>query len=77
VLDDLLPAHADPVVGHGDRPRAGVEADPDPQRAFGLGELGLREQLEAEPVDGVGAVRDQLAEEDLLVAVEGKISLLL
>ena len=71
VLDDLLAAHADAVVGHGDRPGVFVEADPDPQRPLGLGQLGLREQLEPEPVDGVRGVRDQLAEEDLLVAVQG------
>jgi hypothetical protein len=65
VLDDFLAAHADAVVGHGDRPGVFVEADPDPQRAFGLGQLGLREELEPEPVDGVRGVRDQLAEEDL------------
>ena len=70
VVDDLLAAHADPVVGHGDRPGVFVVADPDLQRALGLGELGVREQLEPEPVDGVGGVRDQLAEEDLLVAVQ-------
>ncbi len=70
VLDDLLAAHADAVVGDGDRPRAGVIADPDPQRAVGVGKFGLREQFQAEPVDRVRGVRDQLAQEDLLVAVQ-------
>ena len=37
VLDDLLAAHADAVVGDGDRPRLVVVADPDLQRALGLG----------------------------------------
>ena len=70
VLDDLGAAHADAVVGDGDRARGRVEGDLDLQRALVLVKLGPGEDLEAQPVDGVGGVRDQLAEEDLLVAVE-------
>src|SRR5262249_53881974 len=62
--------HADPVVGHGDRPRAGVVADADLKGAVGVGEFGLGEQFQAEPVNGVRAVGDQLAQEYLLVAVQ-------
>ena len=70
VLDDLGPAHADAVVRHGDRPGVLVVADPDLQRPLVLGRFGTRQQFQAQPVDGVGAVGDQLAQEDFLVAVQ-------
>ena len=70
VLDDFLAAHADPVVGDRDRPRRRVVADPDLQRAVGFGHFGLGQQLQPQPVDRVRSVRDQLAQEDLLVAVQ-------
>src|SRR5207248_349451 len=71
VVDDLRPAHADPVVGHADRAGRGVVRDPYPQRPAGLRRLTPRQQLDPQPVDRVGGVRDQLPEKYLLVAVQG------
>ena len=70
VLDHLVPAHPDAVVRHGDRARVGVVADPDLQRPLVAGRFGPGHQLQAQPVDGVRGVGDQLAQEDLLVAVQ-------
>ena len=70
VLDHLGAAHPDPVVRHGDRPRLGVVGDPDPQRPLFLRVLAAGKQFQPQPVDGIGGVRDQLAQEDLLVAVQ-------
>ena len=70
VLDDLGPAHPDPVVGHRDRPRVPVVGHADLQRPLVLRVLALGQQLQPQPVDGVRRVRDQLAQEDLLVAVQ-------
>jgi hypothetical protein len=70
VLHHFRPAHADAVVADGDRARGGIVGHPDLQRAVVLLQLGAREDLETQPVDGVGGVRDQLTQEDLLVAVQ-------
>ena len=71
VVDHLRPAHADAVIADGDRARRGVKAHPDLQRAgLLLLELGVRERLEAQPVNSVRGVGDQLAQEYLLVYVQ-------
>ena len=71
VVDQLLAAHADAVVmdAEGARRRIGVEADH--QLLVGADPRRLGQRLETQPVEGVGGVGDQLAEEDLLVGVEG------
>ena len=71
VLDHLFARHADPVVDDGHGAGLRIEADRDPQLAVALVEGIVREGGEAQPVGGVGTVRDELAEKDLLVAVEG------
>jgi hypothetical protein len=70
VLDYLGTAHADPVVGHGDRARVLVVADPDLQRALVGRVLGGGQHFQPQPVDGVRRVRDQLTQENVLVAVQ-------
>ena len=69
VLDHVVAGHADAVVG--DRQGAGDRVDVEPEvELTGLGQLALRQLLEPALVERVGAVRDQLAEEDVLVGVE-------
>ena len=70
VLDDLLVAHADAVVPHGDGPCLVVVLDMDPEIAVTFVEVIVRQRLEAQLVRGVGSVRDEFPQEDLLVAVE-------
>ena len=67
----LVLRHADAVVGHGEGPGVLVHVDADaevlPGHAHGL----VRQALIAELVDGVGGVRYDLTQEDLLVRVDG------
>ncbi|KAK2983574.1 hypothetical protein RJ640_023108 [Escallonia rubra] len=63
--------HADAAVDNGQGLIGLVGHDPDEELGLGV-ELGLvGEALEPNLVEGVGGVADELAEEDLLVAVEG------
>ena len=71
LLDDVLPGHADAVVGHGDRPRRRVVADPDARLGIVLEQRGVAHRLEPQLVGGIRGVRDELAQEDLLVPVQG------
>ena len=70
VVDDLLPGHADAVVRDGDGARVGVHVDLNRQVRILFQQGGLGQRLEAQLVAGVRRVRDELAEEDLLVRVE-------
>ena len=70
VVDDLLAGHADAIVGDGDGARGRVEADVDAKVGIALEQRAVGERLEAQLVAGVGRIRDQLAQEDFLVAVE-------
>ena len=70
VGDHLLAAHADAVVGDGEGACLAVRLDADLQRLVAGQQLGAGQRLEAEPVEGVGRVRDQLAEKDLFVRVQ-------
>src|SRR6185295_10605408 len=71
VRDQLVVAHAHAAVVHAQRARLGIELEPDARLGLGRGELGLRQRLEAALVERVAGVRDQLAQEDLAVPVEG------
>ena len=71
VVDDVLPGHADAVVGHRDRSRFRVVADSDAKLRVGFEERGVAHRLEPQPVGGIRRVRDELAQENLLVAVQG------
>ena len=53
------------------RARLRVEAHADREVRVALEERAVGERLEAQLVAGVGGVGDQLAQEDLLVAVQG------
>ena len=70
IVGQLVPAHADAVVG--DRERAGglVGDQPDLELRVARQQLRLAQAGVAQPVAGVRGVRDQLAQEDLAVLVE-------
>ena len=70
VAVELLLGHADAVVGHGDRARFLVGDDADLEVAARHAHVFIRERLVAELVDCVRGVRDDLAQEDLLVRVD-------
>ena len=63
LLDDLLPGHADAVVGHRDRPRRRVVADPDAELGVVFEERGVAHRLEPQLVGGIRGIRDELAQE--------------
>ena len=71
VGDELVAAHADAVVRHRDGLRVGVERHANLEVWVVCDQLGVRERVEAEPVDGVRGVRDELTQEDLPVGVQG------
>jgi hypothetical protein len=70
VLYRFFARQADAVVGDAERPRRLVEGDADLQIAVVTVKAGIVQGLEAQPVAGVGSVGDQLAQKDLLVAVQ-------
>src|SRR5690606_27615058 len=70
LLDDLVARHADAVVRDRNRLRALVDRDDDVEVRGLRGQLRARKRLEAQLVVRVRSVRDQLAEEDLAIAVQ-------
>ena len=68
--NQLVMAHADAVVGDGDRLGLGVERDGDLELGVAGGQFGRGQRRVAQPVAGVRGVRDELAQEDLAFAVE-------
>ena len=71
VGDRLLARHADAVVA--DRERAGLRigVDPDGKLGAGLQQRGIGDRRKAQPIIRIGGVGDELAQEDLPVAVQG------
>ncbi len=70
VAHEVLFRHADAGVFDRQRLRVAVGADADDERGVALVEVGLGQRSEAELVERVGRVRDELAQEDVFVAVE-------
>ena len=68
---NLLPRHADAVVGHGEGSTVLVEFDADAEVRVARQQRIVRKRLEAELVDRIGGVGDQLAQEDLPVRIQG------
>jgi hypothetical protein len=69
VGDRLLPRHADAVVGDGDDMGLGIDLDAHPQLGV-IGEQGaVLQRRKAQPVGGIRGVGDELAQEDIAVAV--------
>ena len=70
ILDQLLAIHPDPVVGDAEPPRGLVHGQADSELRIVGDELGVGDRLIPQAVAGVRGVRDQLAQEYLLVRVE-------
>ena len=70
VLDHLVAAHADAVVRDRERARRRVRFEADLEDLAAGVEVGRGERFEAQAVERVRGVGDQLAQEDLLVGVE-------
>ena len=69
VVDQLLPRHADAVIG--DQQRAGLLVGDDADLGLGRGrERGVGQRLEPAAVHRIGGVGDQLAQEDFPLGVE-------
>ena len=71
VLDGFIARQADAVVGNGDGARGLVEGDANLEIAIVAIQRAVVQRLEAQLVAGVGGVGNQLAQENLLVAVQG------
>jgi len=71
IVDNLLPVHADAVIGDGDGAGVLVEADPDFQIGVVLIKRAVGQGFETQLVAGVGSVGDQFAEKDFLVGIQG------
>ena len=70
VLDQFLPGHPDAVVVHGQRARIRIDLEGD-LRLARRRQLRAAQRLEPHLVDGIRGVRDQLAQENILVRVQG------
>ena len=71
VFDELLARHADAGIGDGERSRRLVRRDFDGELALGLEHGLFRELRVAELFERVARVGDELAQEDILVLVDG------
>ncbi|MNT34448.1 hypothetical protein D3C72_1704300 [compost metagenome] len=69
--DRLVAGHADAVVGNGDGARILVEADLDLQFVIVAVQGVVIDRFKAQFVGRVGRVRNQFAQEDFLVRVQG------
>ncbi len=70
VLHQFIPRHPDPVVLDGKRAGFGIYQELDLQLVFGEN-VGVGEPFEAQAIQGVGGVGNQLAHEDVFVRIEG------
>ena len=71
VVDDFFTRHADAVVFDRHGLGIGVEADGDREITVIGQELRLGDRAEAQSIDGIGPVGDQLPQENLPVGVQG------
>ncbi len=71
MLDHFLAVHADAVVGKGNGARSFIEAHADLQIGISFPQRVVGQRLEAQLVRSIGGIGNQLAQENLLVAVQG------
>ena len=71
VADEVLLGHADTSVLDGQGLGLLVGDKLDLELRLGVEQRGVGEGVDADLVDGIGRVGDELTEEDLLVGVEG------
>ena len=69
-LDELLAAHADAIVGEGQRFFVGVNGDADGEWTAAFDKLGAGERLVTQFLAGVGGVGDELANENIAVRID-------
>ena len=70
MFGQLVGGHPDPAVGDRDRLRLLVGRDPDRQLRRLVARFAIGQQLELDPVEGIGGVGEEFAQEDLAVGVE-------
>ena len=69
-LDHLVAAHADAVVLDRQLPLVGIDRDGDAQLRVVAEQGRIGDRLVAQPLAGIGRVRNQLAEEDVFVGID-------
>ena len=69
-LDHLVPAHADAVVLDRQAAVLGIDQQRDPGLGVIAEQGGVGDRLVAQLLAGIGRIRDQLAQEDVLVGVD-------
>ena len=69
-VDEVLAAHADAVVGEGQRLVLGVDGDGDGERPAALDQFGLGDRFVAQLLAGVGGVGDEFANENVAVRID-------
>ena len=69
-VDEVVSAHADAVVGEGQRLGGRIDRDGDRKRPAALDKLGLRQSLVAQLFAGVGGVGYQFAHKDVAVRID-------
>ena len=71
VLDDLVPGHADAGILDGEQALLLIRSDVDLQIDARVEDLVVGQHLEADAVERVGGIREQFAQKDLPVFVQG------
>ena len=69
VVFQLVFVHADTVVAHGERPAGLVDLQLNCEITAAEADLFVRQRLICQLIDGVGSVRDNLTQEDLLMRI--------
>jgi hypothetical protein len=69
VLDELLLVHTDAIIGNRERMALLIRHEEDLEDVVPLEQIAVREALEMRLVDGVGSIRDELPQENLVIRV--------
>src|SRR5262245_13158740 len=70
IIDQLLPIHTEPRIGHGQGTALLVSADADDKRPGVAEQIGLGNRLIAQLVARIGCIRDQLAQKDVAFGID-------
>ena len=71
VLDELFAVHADAVIGNRQRVLLGIRRQEDLEILIAFEQAAVRQALEMGLVDCIGCIGDELAQEDLVIRVDG------
>ena len=69
-LDHLVAAHADAVVLDGEAPLVGIDGERDARLGVVAQQRRLGDRLVAQPLAGIGGIRDQLAQKYVFVGID-------